>query len=245
MIRALKDWFRNRETFFFNTVLRDRWIATCAASVPVGSRVLDAGAGSCPYKSLFAHCEYKTQDLQPLSKEQLRYGNYGEIDYVCDVTSIPVDAHSFDIVLCTEVLEHHPEPIRVIQEFARILRPGGRLFLTAPLGSGLHQEPYHYYGGYTPFWYQKFLPEAGFKGISIEPNGRSFRFFGQESLRFARTTAPNRLEAPLLIKLIWAPIWLVIAPILAIVMPVVGRWLDQYDGAARFTIGYHVAAVRA
>lgn len=74
---------------------------------------------------------------------------------------------SFDVVLCTEVLEHEPEPIRAVHEFARIVRPGGKLLLTAPLGSGLHQDPFHFYGGYTPYWYRRFLTEAGFDNIEV------------------------------------------------------------------------------
>ena len=34
-------------------------------------------------------------------------------------------------------------------------------FITAPLGSGLHQLPFHFYGGYTPEWYRRFTKEAG------------------------------------------------------------------------------------
>ncbi|HBH80922.1 MAG TPA: SAM-dependent methyltransferase, partial [Nitrospira sp.] len=41
----------------------------------------------------------------------------------------------------------------------------------------------HYYGGYTPWWYRRFLMAAGFEQIEIEANEGSFRFFGQESLR--------------------------------------------------------------
>jgi len=109
--------------------------------------VLDVGAGSCPYRGLFAHCEYRAQDLAPLRGDQLRHGAYGQLDYVSDLAAIPVPDGSFGAVLCTEVLEHHPEPITVVKELARILEPGGKLILTAPLGSGIHQEPYHYYGG--------------------------------------------------------------------------------------------------
>lgn len=42
-----------------------------------------------------------------------------------------------------------PYPVAAIQEMARILKPGGRLLVTAPLASYLHQEPFHYYDGYT------------------------------------------------------------------------------------------------
>ena len=64
------------------------------------------------------------------------------MDYVCDITDIPVSDDSFDVIICTEVLEHVPEPIKVIKEFSRILRKNGKMFITAPLGCGIHQEPY-------------------------------------------------------------------------------------------------------
>jgi ubiquinone/menaquinone biosynthesis C-methylase UbiE len=97
--------------------------------------------------------------------------SYGQIDYVSDIASIPVPAASFDCLFCAEVLEHVPEPISAIKEFNRILKLGGYLFLSAPLGADLHQQPYHYYGGFTPHFYRKFLPEYGFEILKIEPNG--------------------------------------------------------------------------
>lgn len=106
------------------------------------------------------------------------------------------------------VLEHVPEPIKVIQEIARVLKPGGKLLLTAPLGSGIHQEPYHFYGGYTPYWYQKFLTRAGFLEIIVEPNGGFFRHYGQESWRFATLLAPWRSRR----QWLWTPFWLLILP---------------------------------
>ncbi len=244
LTRALRQKLAQSPLFAFNQLLRDRWMTEQASRVPEGSRVLDVGAGSSPYRRLFAHCDYHTQDFAQLDAEQLRHGGYGPIDYVSDATAIPVPDAGFDLVLCTEMLEHVPEPIRVIRELARILKPGGRLLLSAPLGSGLHQEPYHFYGGYTPYWYQRFLTEAGFEQILVQANAAFPRFFAQESIRFVRVTAPHALEMPQLQRLAWAPLWLLLAPILALGVPLIAAWLDRYDREPRFTVGYHVTAVR-
>lgn len=244
MVRSLRHAVRTSAVFAFNQVERDRWVAEQAARLAPGSRVLDIGAGSCPYRALFSHCDYRTQDFKGLQGEQLRSGAYGGIDYVCDATCIPVDAATFDAVICTEMIEHVPYPAEVIEEFSRILRPGGVLLLTAPLGSGIHQEPYHFYGGFTPYWYDKFLRDTGFERIQIEANGGSFKFFGQESLRFVRTTFPLTLAAPIWARALWFPVWAALLPVLGILMPVIGHGLDRYDMERRFTVGYHVRAER-
>lgn len=244
MSNRLRAWFAKSEVFSYNVVLRDRWIAQQASKLQVGTKLLDVGAGSCPYRNLFTHCEYRAQDLRPLQAGQLRHGGYGHIDYVSDLASIPVPESSFDAVLCTEALEHHPEPIKVVQELARIVRPGGTLILTAPLGSGIHQEPYHFYGGYTPWWYERFLTAAGFEDITIEPNEGSLRFFGQESLRFIRALSPWSTMLPVNIRFFLFPLWIVLAPLLSVVVPLLCTWLDQFDRERRFTVGYHVTARR-
>ena len=245
MRNYLRRCLSRSELFAFNVVRRDLWIAKQATQLQAGTKVLDVGAGSCPYRDLFAHCEYRTQDLTPLRSDQLRNGEYGQIDYISDLAAIPVPDRSFGAILCTEVLEHHPEPIKVVRELARILIPGGLLILTAPLGAGIHQEPYHFYGGYTPWWYQRFLVEAGFEEISIEPNEGAFRFFGQEAIRFIQHTRPFELSMPVIMQLLWIPVWVALAPLLGIVIHVVSKVLDSFDRERRFTVGYHVKARRA
>ena len=147
-----------KKIVFFNVSERDKFVIEFSKSIPYGSKVLDAGAGSCPYRVNFSHCEYLTQDFIQLDDEQLRYGNgYGKIDIISDITSIPLDDETFDVIICTEVFEHIPRPDLALREFSRLLKKGGKLLITAPLMSGLHQEPYHFYGGFTPYWYKYFF----------------------------------------------------------------------------------------
>ncbi|TAL69082.1 MAG: methyltransferase domain-containing protein [Bacteroidetes bacterium] len=172
----------------FNQRDRDRWVIEKAKEVPAGASILDIGAGTCPYRANFSHCNYKAHDFKKYHGVML--GNtteYGKIDYESDIASIPVPGESFDYILCTEVLEHVPEPIKAVEEMTRIIKPGGKIFITAPLGSGLHQLPYHYYGGYTPEWYKLMAERFNLNLIEIVSNGGYFRLLAQESARLAWT----------------------------------------------------------
>ena len=175
----------------FSAYWRDEWVAKKAALVPSGSKVLDAGAGQCRYRPLFAHTVYKAQDFAQYQGSRdgpLRETwDYAPLDYVCDITAIPVDTGSFDVVLCTEVLEHVPDPISALREICRVVCEGGSLILSAPLGSGVHQEPFHFYGGFSPYFYEKFLNEFGFDVVEIKPIGGLLRHVAQEVHRAART----------------------------------------------------------
>lgn len=226
----------------FNQAARDSWVRGKARTVPPGSRVLDVGAGGGRYREYFLHCSYRAQDLAAYSGTtlgtQAERWSYTALDFVSEADLLPLRAETFDVVLCTEVLEHVPQPIQVLAEIGRVLRTGGRLFLTAPLGSGLHQQPHHFYGGYTPHFYRKFLPRAGLEVVSLEPNGGFFRHLGQEITRAGHILSyrPGRAR--------WHPARALSAAIgLGIVAPLFAR-LDQAVFVEDFTVGYHVEAVR-
>lgn len=220
----------------FNVSWRDKWVADRARSVTRGSRVLDVGAGTAPYRSLFAHCRYETQDFTKYEGYKGPEGQYADINYVCDITEIPVADATFDVVLCTEVLEHVPHPIEALREMARITKPGGRLFLTAPLGSGLHQEPYHFYGGYTDHWYRKFLAEFGCEVVSIEPNHGFLAHLGQECARFGWQFDRSKLEH--------GGYETELAHLIGDVLPGFFYQLDKKIPMREFTVGFHVEARR-
>jgi SAM-dependent methyltransferase len=138
-------------------------VGDAAAGLPAGARVLDAGAGSAPYRALFAHCEYRTQDWPSSVHDGARRS-----DIVADLHDLPIEDASFDFVLCTEVLEHVAEPARVLDELYRVLAPGGGLLLTVPFVVELHEEPYDHWR-FTSHGLVRLLGDAGFAAIAVEP----------------------------------------------------------------------------
>lgn len=176
----------------FNQLNRDAWVAEQARGIPANARVLDVGAGTCPYRRVFQHTRYEAHDFRQYPgymEPQRNEGVYGRMDYVSDVSAIPVPSKTFDAILCTEVLEHVPEPIVAVGEMTRILKHGGVMLVTAPLGSGLHQEPFHYYGGFTPHWYRMIAERFELVVEDISPNGGTFRHIAQECARVSWTMA--------------------------------------------------------
>ncbi len=60
---------------------------------------------------------------------------------VADIQQIPFDSETFDTVISCETIEHVPNPRIAVHELARVLRKGGRLFLTTP----------NYFGPFGPY----------------------------------------------------------------------------------------------
>lgn len=175
--------------YLTNDTNRQKWIKAKIEAIPPGLRILDAGAGELKNKPLCAHLKYVSQDFCQYDgtgdSKGLQTGKWdtGEIDIVCDITSIPEPSGSFDAILCSEVFEHIPQPELALDEFARLLRPGGLLILTAPFASLVHMAPYHYCSGYSRYWYEYHLPRRGFIIKELTPNGDWFAYCEQELKR--------------------------------------------------------------
>ena len=138
------------------------FLARAGQTVRPGELVLDAGAGRAPYRDLFAHATYETADFLAVKGKR-----YAQPDYVCDLAEIPVADARFDHVVLTQVLEHIPEPARVLAELHRVLRTGGTLWLTAPLFYAEHERPYDFFR-YTQFGLRHLLEGVGFEVLEIE-----------------------------------------------------------------------------
>src|SRR5690242_11975294 len=98
--------------------------------------VLDVGCGHKPYSDMFPGFTYigvnnSLEDASP--------------DIVANAECLPLATQSFDIVLCTQVLEHVPRPGRLLGECRRVLRPEGWLLLSAPFYWPIHEEPFDFF----------------------------------------------------------------------------------------------------
>jgi SAM-dependent methyltransferase len=173
-----------------NATNRQDWIQKTLLKIPEGKVILDAGAGECVHKPFCKHLQYISQDFGQYDgkgEEGIQMGAWdnSKLDIVSDITKIPLGDGSVDAVMCTDVFEHIPDPIQAIKEFNRLIKPGGYLLVTAPFCSITHYAPYHFYTGFTKYFYEKFLPDNNFEVIELENNGNFFEYLGQEVHRIS------------------------------------------------------------
>ncbi|MEK6858813.1 MAG: class I SAM-dependent methyltransferase [Nanoarchaeota archaeon] len=206
----------------------ETFVKQSAKKTPSGARVLDAGAGPCPYKPFFRHCRYESTDFVDPDKI---------LDFTCSLDNIPKSTGAYDAVLSTEVLEHVEFPQKVMDEMYRILKKGGKLYLTTPQGWMIHQAPYNYFY-FTKYGLESILKSAGFKKYKISPMGGYFKFLA-DALRFNSLAEQWKHIKPLYIIL--AAIDLVIFKIL---FSFILFHLDAIDRARVWTMGYTVEATK-
>jgi SAM-dependent methyltransferase len=166
------------------------FVAAAARATAPGARVLDVGAGDAPYRELFAHAEYETADWEHSVHEDAQRS-----DHIAPADRLPHGDAEVDVLLCTQVLEHVPDPGAVLAEFHRILRPGGRVYVTAPLVWELHELPHDYFR-YTQPGLEHLLAGAGFDEIDVQPRNDCFTTVAQllRNLGATMGRAPDGLD---------------------------------------------------
>lgn len=112
---------------------RHRWLWLCMQREDVvkpGITVLEFAPSPCLTRRMRREgMKVTTTDL------------YAEgVDVTADICNLPFPDKSFEVVLCSMVLEHIPDDIKAMQEIRRILKPGGKAFITVPIQSGTTYE---------------------------------------------------------------------------------------------------------
>ena len=119
---------------------------------------LDVGCGSALYRGLFPHVTTLDHAARPGV----------QVDIVADAHDLSmISDMSFDVVLCTEVLEHLHTPAKAIAEFHRVLKPGGLLLLTTRFIFPIHDAPGDYYR-YTQYGLRHLLADFTIEELSPE-----------------------------------------------------------------------------
>ena len=89
-------------------------------------------------------------------------------DVFADVTRVPLAGGVADCVICTEVLEHLPDPAACVAQAHRLLKPGGVMLASVPFLYPVHADPYDF---------QRYAPEGlrrlfrDFASVDVQPMG--------------------------------------------------------------------------
>ncbi|MCC7264402.1 MAG: class I SAM-dependent methyltransferase [Candidatus Latescibacteria bacterium] len=125
-------------------------------------RLLDLGCGRQEHRSLPRSGSYVGLEV-----DQARYGENPPQVWGSGL-ELPFVAGACTTVLCAQVLEHVPEPARLVAEASRVLGSGGHLVLTAPHIWGVHEEPHDYFR-FTGFGLAHLARQAGLEPVVVRP----------------------------------------------------------------------------
>ena len=131
------------------------------AAVDLGRyRVLDVGCGPKPYLPFFDPyaAEYVGVDVDSPAA-----------DLTGTAEALPVRDSSFDVVLCTQVLEHALDPPQVVRELARVVVPGGRVLASTHGVQVYHPSPEDLWR-WTHTGLERLFTENGdWKAVTVRP----------------------------------------------------------------------------
>ena len=105
-------------------------------------------------------CNFNRGTGHPYGKIFLTYGD------ICDVPFI--DCY-YNTITCFDVLEHVAEPLKAMKEMYRLLKPGGKLYLTTPNGRTWREKGMcrFHIDEYPPELVNKWAVEAGFSLMGL------------------------------------------------------------------------------
>jgi len=128
-----------------------RWLEKSGIAMGDGTSALDLGCGHgiLGGELLSRGCDVTFADEEDQRLPAYRSATFRGIDLDRDELDT---LGTYDLVICSNVLEHIPRPARLIDQVDRILAPGGLLYLSwtnwlSPWG-GQDFSPFHYLGAH-------------------------------------------------------------------------------------------------
>jgi SAM-dependent methyltransferase len=152
-----------------------------------GARALDLGSDKSPYRDLLTSRGFEVRTLDITLDGGADYAGTAE------ATGLP-DA-SFDLVLCTQVIEHCMNPWAAVREIRRILKPGGHLVVSAPHVWFFHPHPTDHWR-FTQEGMAHLCREASLEPVSLLAQGGTVLTVCQ-ILNFVAYGVLGRAGAPL------------------------------------------------
>jgi SAM-dependent methyltransferase len=134
--------------------------AELASRRPERPRLLDVGCGIKPYAPFWTGVvsEYVGVDIAN-----------PEAELEGTVEAIPVADGSFDLVVCTQTLEHAADPARAVRELRRVVAPGGRVLASTHGVQVYHPDPDDYWRWTHAGLERLFRENGSWSAVTVEP----------------------------------------------------------------------------
>lgn len=140
------------------------------ANLPAGTKIIDLGGKKTNKRGVFDISKYD------FSVTYVNISEETNPDVLANISDLPLENNQFDVAICSEVLEHISNPIPVMKEAKRVLKPNGILLICIPFIFRIHGDPYDY-ARYTDYWWQETLIALKFTNIKIEKQGYFWSVF--------------------------------------------------------------------
>lgn len=160
-------------------------------------RVLDVGCGVKPYFPYFAPFAESYVGVDVVDNPAA--------DLLGCVENLPVGDASFDVVLCTQVLEHCDDPARAVAELRRVTAPGGRVLASTHGVQVYHPSPHDFWRWTHEGLRRLFTQSATWGSLAVEPAGGTAACLGMLLATFVELGF-KRARAPQLAR---GPVWLI------------------------------------
>ena len=167
------------------------FIMALSASLSAESLVIDVGAGQCELKHFFPGARYMGVDLGIGDANW----DYSKLAICCDVQRLPIANAVADAALSLWVMEHLTQPIKMVKEMHRILKPGGKVLAFVPFVIHEHQSPHDFYR-YTRYGVKYMFEEAGFTDIELSADSSPEFAMGYEAHKWLLKLAKRLTMSP-------------------------------------------------
>ena len=182
-------------------------------------RVLDVGCGEKPYESwLRSADEYIGVDIRSGPK----------VNFVIDYAKAwPLEDRTFDVVLCTQVLEHAVDIEQVLGLITQVLKPGGTLIVTTPFIYNEHGSPDDY-RRFSIHGLERLLSQQ-YEVVQTKLEGRIGSVVGLLCLNWVEAVV-NQSKRIRLLKGLFLPLWI----LFCCAVNSMSRLIDKTDPTSAF-----------
>ncbi|HTU13946.1 MAG TPA: class I SAM-dependent methyltransferase [Solirubrobacterales bacterium] len=164
-------------------------------------RVLDIGCGNKPYLPFFADRAIRYWGVDAVDGPV--------VDAIGVAEELPCEDASFDVIVCTQVLEHVDDPVKVLAEINRVLAPGGVVFLSTHGVFLYHPDPPDSdrdYWRWTHSGLLRIFRQSGeYAELHLEPQGNVVACLGYIVAQFVDELGqklPGRLPGSLMLRMV-------------------------------------------